>query len=78
MIGTGDVDIGRTASLQVASPSLPREFDFGRLEGIMLSLAVRDALGNTTEGMTPAERRRHCGEIRDYLPNHGAVTRGVR
>lgn len=44
-------------------------FDFGRVEGMMLGLAIGDALGITTEGMLPERRRETYGEIRDYLPN---------
>ena len=40
-----------------------------RIHGMLLGLAIGDALGNTTEGMLPAERRAHYGEIRDYLPD---------
>ena len=77
LIGTGDMDIRRSAILDVAPPPLPHDFDFGRVEGMMLALAVGDSLGNTTEGMLPAKRRRRYGEITDYLPNPYAGTRGV-
>lgn len=40
-----------------------------RIRGMMLGLAIGDALGNTSEGMTPGHRRHVHGEIRDYLPN---------
>ncbi len=40
-----------------------------RVRGMLLGLAIGDALGNTSEGLTRAERRRRHGEIRDYLPN---------
>ncbi len=48
-----------------------------RVRGMLLGLAIGDALGNTSEGMTPAERREIHGtsrgelpsDIRDYLPN---------
>ncbi|RPI84096.1 MAG: ADP-ribosylglycohydrolase family protein, partial [Chloroflexi bacterium] len=40
-----------------------------RIEGMLLGLAIGDALGNTTEGLTPAERQGTYGEIRNYLPN---------
>lgn len=43
----------------------------------MFGLAIGDALGNTTEGQLPAERRARYGEIRDYLPNHHAGNRPV-
>jgi ADP-ribosylglycohydrolase len=36
---------------------------------MMLGLAVGDALGITTEGQLPHERRAYHGEISDYLPN---------
>ena len=39
-----------------------------RIEGMILGLAVGDALGNETEGIAPAERIRSFGEIRDYHP----------
>lgn len=44
-------------------------FDFSRVEGMLLGLAIGDALGITTEGRLPESRRAHYGEIRDYLPN---------
>jgi ADP-ribosyl-[dinitrogen reductase] hydrolase len=46
-----------------------------RVEGMLLGVAIGDALGNTTEGMLPRERRQICGEIRDYLPNRHADDR---
>ena len=36
---------------------------------MLLGLAVGDALGITSEGLLPADRRQLFGEIRDYLPN---------
>lgn len=53
----------------VAPEPLGTDFDFGRIEGMMLGLAIGDALGNTTESWFPRERRARFGEIRDYLPN---------
>lgn len=47
-----------------------------RVEGMLLGLAVGDALGNTSESMPPDRRRARFGEIRDYLPN--ARAGGVR
>jgi ADP-ribosyl-[dinitrogen reductase] hydrolase len=48
-----------------------------RVRGMLLGLALGDSLGNTSEGMTPAERRDvygtpygdELGDLRDYLPN---------
>jgi len=43
-----------------------------RIRGMLLGLAIGDALGNTSEGLTAAERAARVGEIRDYLPNPAA------
>jgi len=69
------IDIRRSALFDTPPPALPAGLDFGRVEGMMLGLAVGDSLGNTTEGLTPASRRLHYGEIRDYLPNEHAHRR---
>ena len=39
-----------------------------RIRGMLLGLAIGDALSNTSEGMTPAHRASVHGEIGDYLP----------
>lgn|GEM_PF-249843 len=52
--------------------TLGRERTWKRIEGMLLGLAIGDALGNTSEGMRPGDRERRYGEIRDYLPNHHA------
>lgn len=46
-----------------------RPLAWERLEGMLLGLAIGDALGNPTEGQTPGERHRRAGEVRDYAPN---------
>lgn len=43
-----------------------------KAKGMLFGLAIGDALGNTTEGMTPRRRHQYHGEIRDYLPNRHA------
>jgi ADP-ribosyl-[dinitrogen reductase] hydrolase len=43
-----------------------------RIRGMLLGLAIGDALGNTSEGLAAVERHTRHGEIRDYLPNPGA------
>src|SRR5690606_37239287 len=56
----------------------PRKRLRDRVEGMLLGLAIGDALGNTVEGQDPRARREaHGGEIRDYLPNHRAGGRAV-
>lgn len=47
---------------------LPQDFDFAKIEGMLLGVAIGDSLGATSEGMSPAERRKSHGEIRDYIP----------
>ncbi|MDP9350047.1 MAG: ADP-ribosylglycohydrolase family protein [Chloroflexota bacterium] len=48
-----------------------------RLRGMMLGIAVGDALGNLTEAMNPPDRKEQYGEITDYLPNCHAGGRCV-
>jgi ADP-ribosyl-[dinitrogen reductase] hydrolase len=69
------IDIRRGGLFDAPPPALPADLDFDRVEGMMLGLAVGDSLGNTTEGLLPASRRLHHGEIRDYLPNEHAGKR---
>lgn len=65
-------------SLLTAYPStLPDDFDFARVEGMLLGLAIGDALGNTSESQLPSVRRQQFGEVRDYLPNRFAGGRPV-
>jgi len=60
-----------------APQPMPSDLDFERVEGMMLGLAIGDALGNTTESRLPRQRRAEHGEIRDYLPNWYASNRPV-
>jgi ADP-ribosyl-[dinitrogen reductase] hydrolase len=57
---------------QPPTQELPPAVLNDRMAGMLLGLAIGDALGNTTEGLLPAERRARYGEVRDYLPNHHA------
>ncbi len=45
--------------------------DFDKVEGMLLGLAVGDALGFPTESVLPGQRRADYGEIRDYLGGQG-------
>jgi ADP-ribosyl-[dinitrogen reductase] hydrolase len=74
---TGGIDLGRSGLFDSPPPPMPGDLDFGRVEGMMLGLAIGDALGNTTEGRLPGERQARHGEIRDYLPNYYADNRPV-
>jgi ADP-ribosylglycohydrolase len=43
------------------------DFNFDRVEGMLLGAAIGDSLGNTSESRLPLDRQRLHGEIRDYL-----------
>ncbi len=63
--------------LTVIPDKLPEDWNYERVEGMLLGLAIGDALGNTTESLLPQERRSKYGEIREYLPNRYAEMRRV-
>ena len=67
LFARGAIDLRRGKSLDRCPSPLPATFDWDRIDGMMLGLAIGDALGNTTEAMLPARRREACGEIRDYV-----------
>jgi len=78
LLADGEVDLRRAELFEQAPAPLPGAPSPGapvdpelwdRVEGMLLGIAVGDALGNTTEGMTPADRREQYGEVRDYLPH---------
>lgn len=56
---------------------LPAAADFDKVEGMLLGLAIGDALGATSEGIVPNRRRELHGEIRDYLPGRRSRYRRV-
>jgi len=67
-----------TSPLLTSTPApMPADFSFDKVEGMLLGLAVGDALGNSSESKPPARRRALYGEIRDYLPGTlGAAGQG--
>lgn len=67
---SGGIRVRLGSTFSTMPRELPTGFDFGRIEGMMLGLAIGDALGNTTESRLPHERLLH-GEIRDYLGGRG-------
>ena len=56
----------------------PPKFDFDRVEGMLLGLAIGDALGAPTESLLPGNVRARYGEVRDYLSNPHPRRPGVR
>src|SRR4051794_38795746 len=63
------IDLQRGPILDQAPSVHANGVDFAKVEGMLLGLAVGDALGVTTEGRLPSERHMSHGEIRNYLPN---------
>ena len=58
-------------------PYLAEPIKTDRLRGMLLGLAIGDALGNTSESLIPATRLKLRGEITDYLGNWHASGRSV-
>lgn len=48
----------------------PSNFDFEKVEGMLLGAAIGDSLGATSEGISGRDRIAKYGEIRNYLPGH--------
>lgn len=65
----GTIALARARLLDQPVSPKTQAFDFSRVEGMLLGLAIGNALGNTTEGQEPEQRRARYGEIRDYLPH---------
>ncbi len=76
MLTTGRIRMEDAPFLHAAPLPLPASFNFDRIEGMLLGLAIGDSLGNTSEGMLPAQRQRE-GDIRDYDQNPYANWRRV-
>lgn len=64
---TGHLPINRSPFFDSRQAAV--DIDFGSVRGMMLGLAIGDALGAPTEGMFPEERRSRFGDIEDYQPN---------
>jgi len=66
---SGEIALERSSLFDQTPDPLPTTFSFDKVEGMMLGLAIGDALGITTESWLPSKRRSVHGEIRDYIPN---------
>ena len=78
LFATGGIELRRGPLFDKTPPTLPPSPRLrDRVEGMLLGLAIGDALGNTSEGLLPGERRARYGEVRDYLPNRYAEGRRV-
>ena len=69
LIEDNAIRIKRGAIFDNNLPPKPMDFDFDRVEGMLLGVAIGDALGITSEGMLVSERKARFGEIRGYIPN---------
>lgn len=67
LIAHGAIELSASARLDRNPPSLPPDFDFDRIDGMMLGLAIGDALGGPSEGRQTGFRRAKYGEVRDYM-----------
>jgi len=77
LLETDQIDLARGSIFDLPPSPLPESLDWGRVEGMMLGLAVGDSLGCTSESQTPRQRQARHGEIRNYLPNRYADDRPV-
>jgi ADP-ribosylglycohydrolase len=57
--------------------TLPLDFSFDKVEGMLLGVAIGDALGATTEGKLPADRYLLFGEIKNYTPGKRSDNREI-
>lgn len=69
ILRSGAIALERSPLLDQEPDPLPAAFSFDKIDGMMLGLAIGDALGITTEPWLPSRRRATYGEIRDYIPN---------
>ena len=54
---TQGINLVRGPLFDTVPAPVPGDFDFGKAEGMMLGLAIGDALGNTSEGDLPSRPR---------------------
>jgi ADP-ribosyl-[dinitrogen reductase] hydrolase len=80
LLDKGILNMRNTPTLFSDLPEI--EPDPSKVEGLLLGIAIGDALGNTSESlptnnMNPHSRRRRYGWITDYLPNKHAGNRRI-
>lgn len=77
LLARGRIRLRDSQILYQSPPPLPKSFVFEKVEGMLLGLAIGDALGATSEGKQPADRYNLYREIRDYLPGRRSNFRHV-
>lgn len=68
LIDEGQIDLRRGKLFGQQPAPLPASFDWDRVDGMLLGIAIGDALGSPTESMLPQDRHEMYGEIRDFVP----------
>ena len=66
LLDDNSIAMRQGATLSQSVPALPEDFDFDRVAGMLLGVAIGDALGRPSEGMIPSRRKRSHGEVRGY------------
>ena len=77
LITKGVIRICDSSIFSKTPKTLPSDFSFDKLEGMLLGVAIGDALGATTEGKLPADRHLLFGEIRNYTPGKRSDNRAI-
>jgi ADP-ribosylglycohydrolase len=78
LVSDGVIKLRWRPRLDVAPLAMPADLNLAdKIEGMLLGLAIGDALGNTTESMNPSARHARDGWIDHYLPNYHANGRSV-
>ena len=74
LFAQGKIHLQRAPLFDTFPPPLPPKVDFDRVEGMLLGLAIGDALGRHTEGQSPELRHSTGLEVRDYPKDGGLPT----
>ena len=77
LVADGRLNLSLGAFFKQPAPCSAGQVPWDRVRGMMLGLAIGDALGNTTESLLPGQRRQLHGEIREYLPHPYAGDRPI-
>ncbi len=64
----GKIRVHDSSVLYTNPEPLSSRFEFDKVEGMLSGAAIGDSLGAASEGLTPSERRKQYGEIKDYIP----------
>ena len=68
LMAQGKIHVLDNHLLHINPEPLSSDFNFDKVEGMLLGAAIGDSLGAASESLTPSERRKRYGEIKDYIP----------